>query len=77
MRSRKQSRKLFTGYAGWGPGQLEHEIQCGIWRTVSATAATIFSNGDNLWEGLLKQASDSLLQAMYNIKHIPSDVSLN
>ena len=42
-----------------------------------ATAANIFSTGDNLWERLLRQAFDSLLHVMCNIKHIPSDVSLN
>jgi putative transcriptional regulator len=77
MRSREQPCKVFTGYAGWGPGQLEHEVESGIWRAIPATAAKIFSKGDNLWERLLRQAFDSLLQVMCNIKHIPSDASLN
>ena len=42
-----------------------------------ATAAEVFSNGDNLWERLLRRAFDSLLQVMCNVKHIPSDASLN
>jgi putative transcriptional regulator len=77
MRSREQPCKLFTGYAGWGPGQLEHEVEYGIWRVIPATAVKIFSTADNLWERLLRQAFDSLLRVMCNIKHIPSDVSLN
>ena len=77
MRSGKQPCKVFRGYVGWGPGQLEYEIEYGIWRTIPATAAKIFSNADNLWERLLRQAFDSLLQVMCNIKHIPSDASLN
>ena len=77
MRSREQPCKVFTGYAGWGPGQLEHEVEYGIWRAIPATAAEIFSNGDNLWERLLRQTFDSLLEVMCNIKHIPSDASLN
>ena len=62
---------------GWGPGQLEREVEYGVWRAIPATAAEIFSNGDNLWERLLRQAFDSLLQVMCNVKHIPSDASLN
>ncbi len=77
MRSREQPCKMFTGYAKCWPGQLEHEVEYGIWRAIPATAAKIFSSGDNLWERLLRQASDSLLQIMCNIKHIPSDASLN
>jgi putative transcriptional regulator len=77
MRSREEPCKVFTGYAGWGPGQLEQEVASGIWRAIPATAAKIFSKGDNLWERLLRQAFDSMLQVMCNIKHIPSDVSLN
>jgi putative transcriptional regulator len=77
MRSTEQPYKAFTGYAGWGPRQLEHEVECGIWRAIPATAAEIFSNGDNLWARLLRQAIDSLLQVMCNVKYIPSDASLN
>ncbi len=76
-RSREQACKLFTGYTGWGPGQLELEVENGIWRATAATAAEIFSSGDNLWERLLRQAFDSLLAVMCNIRHIPSDASLN
>ena len=77
MRSREQPCEVFTGYAGWGPGQLEHEVEYGIWRAIPATAAKIFANGDNLWERLLRQTFDSLLQVMCNVKYIPSDPSLN
>jgi len=77
MRFTEQAYKAFTGYAGWGPRQLEHEVEYGVWRAVPATAAEIFSNGNNLWERLLRQASDSLLRVMCNIKHIPRNPSLN
>jgi putative transcriptional regulator len=77
MRSTEQPYKAFTGYTGWGPRQLEHEVECGIWRAIPATAAEIFSIGDNLWERLLREAFDALLQVLFNVKHIPSDASVN
>ena len=77
MRSTEQSYKAFTGYAGWGPWQLEQEVEDGTWWAIPATAAEIFSNANNLWERILRRASDSLLEVMCNIKHFSSDPSLN
>jgi len=77
MRSTEQAYKAFTGHAGWGPRQLEYEVDYGIWRAIPATAEGVFSNGDNLWARLVRQVSDSLLQVMCNVKHIPRDPSLN
>ena len=77
MRSGEQSCKVFTGYAAWPPGQLEHEVECGVWRAIPAAAAQIFSNDDTLWAKLSRQAFDSQLTVMCNIKHIPADASLN
>ncbi len=52
MRSREQPCKVFAGYAGWASGQLEQEVQDGVWRAVPATAERIFASDDNLWEEL-------------------------
>ncbi len=35
---------LALGYAGWGPGQLEGEMQCGGWLTCPADMDLIFSS---------------------------------
>lgn len=33
--------KVFVGYAGWGPGQLERELSEGAWLVSDATAVTV------------------------------------
>jgi putative transcriptional regulator len=45
-------RSLFaTGYSGWGPGQLEEEIERGAWITVTADEELIFgTNAASKWE---------------------------
>jgi len=42
---------LALGYAGWGPGQLDAEIQANGWLSVSSDEALVFdADLDNKWE---------------------------
>ena len=34
--------RVFTGYAGWGPGQLERELAAGAWTSVEASGELLF-----------------------------------
>jgi putative transcriptional regulator len=78
MRQAKHPCKVFTGYAGWGPGQLDYEVEQSIWRVVPATPEQIFSDGRDLWEQLARQVSRMQLRTIFNIKkHIPADPLLN
>lgn len=46
----------FLGYAGWGPGQLEHEIELGGWHVMPAAAGEVFhSDPDSVWPRLIKR----------------------
>ena len=46
--------RVFAGYAGWGGGQLEHEIERGDWFVVDARADDVFSAApDALWGDVL------------------------
>jgi putative transcriptional regulator len=43
--------RLVIGYAGWGPGQLEGEIQQGAWLPAEVDADLIFATPTNsIWE---------------------------
>lgn len=49
--------KLFSGYAGWAPQQLESEIARGGWLVQAATEAIVFdADPDTLWERLTTRA---------------------
>lgn len=54
---------LALGYAGWGPGQLEGEIQANGWLTASADPDLVFGPKDTAkWEAALRSLSiDPLL----------------
>lgn len=43
--------RIFSGYAGWGRGQLAAEVRAGAWVLEPADAATVFSpEPSRLWE---------------------------
>ena len=45
---------LALGYAGWGPGQLDSELQANGWLSVNSDLGLIFSNNPNkIWQGAL------------------------
>lgn len=48
--------KVFSGYAGWGPGQLESELEEGAWVIETARAEDVFARDpDHLWRDVLRR----------------------
>ena len=46
--------RLFIGYAGWAPGQLDHEIARGSWHIVPASEDVVFAKDPaGLWKQLV------------------------
>ncbi len=47
--------RVFLGYAGWGPGQLEREIAQGSWLVVPASKQLVFeTDQQELWAATLR-----------------------
>lgn len=69
-----RSMRIFAGYAGWGPGQLEDEIAEGAWYVVDADPADAFSESpDDLWRRVLKRQTGELAF----VATFPDDPSMN
>ena len=50
--------RLYFGYAGWGPGQLDAELARGGWQLFQADADTLFQEqSDTLWEKFIRPAN--------------------
>ena len=48
--------KLFAGYAGWSPGQLEDEMKRKAWLTYPASLELVFETEcDQLWQTILRR----------------------
>lgn len=69
--------RIFLGHAGWGPGQLENELDEGAWQTMPATAEYIFYDGTDLWETVRRKIAGTTLKSILNIEHVPDDPSMN
>ena len=71
---RLEEIRVFAGYAGWGPGQLEAEIAAGGWFVVDADASDpLCPNPERLWAAVLRRQRGTLaLFAAY-----PPDPSMN
>src|SRR4051794_28335852 len=69
-----QSLRVYAGYAGWSPGQLESEIDEGAWYVVAAEPGDVFApDPDALWRIVLRrQEGDLAFLATY-----PDDPSQN
>ncbi|MET8327231.1 YqgE/AlgH family protein [Streptomyces sp. NPDC005181] len=68
------SLRIFAGYAGWGPGQLETELIEGAWYVVESEPGDVSSpRPEQLWRAVLRrQRSELAMIATY-----PDDPSLN
>ncbi len=48
--------RIFSGYAGWGPGQLESELEVDAWIVVDARAQDVFDPApEGLWPRILRR----------------------
>lgn len=66
--------RIFAGYAGWAPGQLEAEIDVGAWFAVEARSDDVVTDApDGLWQRVLRRQGDEL--ALFAT--FPMDPSLN
>jgi putative transcriptional regulator len=55
-RKADQKFRLYAGYAGWGPGQLESEIARNDWRILKGNPDILFDRApDEIWQRLVPQ----------------------
>ena len=66
-----ESLRVFAGYAGWAPGQLEHEISRGDWRYFKAEARSLFERRpEGLWPELNRRANATTTRLGVQLDHV-------
>lgn len=74
VEERLESMRVFAGFAGWGPGQLDREIEAGGWFVLAATAEDPFAvDAEDLWHDVLERQPGSLAW----VADFPADPSMN
>ncbi len=73
----KHPFKIYSGYAGWGPGQLESEIKVGGWLVTDATAANVFEPSEDLWKNVCAHVGHEIMLPHFNVNRVPTDPSSN
>jgi putative transcriptional regulator len=68
------SLRIFAGYSGWGPGQLEKELTDGAWYVVESEPGDVSSpSPEKLWRSVLRRQRNHLAM----VATYPDDASLN
>jgi putative transcriptional regulator len=58
MADAKRPLRVYAGYAGWAPGQLDHEVARKDWYVVPADAKTIFDKAaSDIWPELIQRGA--------------------
>ncbi len=66
--------RIFRGYSGWGPWQLDAELEAGAWIVLDATPDDPFSREpDALWRAVLRRQGGRLAW----VATAPDDLSAN
>ncbi|OIV37426.1 hypothetical protein BIV57_11185 [Mangrovactinospora gilvigrisea] len=66
--------RIFAGYAGWAPGQLEEELAEGAWYVVESEPGDAFSpDPSRLWRAVLRRQRNELAM----VATYPDDPSMN
>lgn len=68
LHERKGDRfRVFAGYAGWAPGQLERELASGSWYVMDADEKLVFSKDTSLlWQELISMHSGIMVRLLPN-----------
>jgi putative transcriptional regulator len=66
--------RIFRGYSGWSPGQLDAELMEGAWMVLGAVDTDVFTRSpDDLWRTVLRRQGGRLAW----IAEAPDDISAN
>lgn len=73
----RELARLFTGYSGWGAGQLESELKVGGWLVWDVNPKQVFSDPEALWKLAIREIGRDILSGGIDPALIPEDPAFN
>lgn len=71
-RNRGERFRIYSGYAGWAPGQLEREIARGDWQVTDSDAVTVFDkDSSTIWPDLIMKSSVIMVNLFHGNRVFP------
>jgi len=77
LANKNANLRVFSGYAGWGPGQLENELTAGGWLKWNAEAYHVFLDPEQVYKVACDELGLNLLFGEDVPFHLPKDPRLN
>lgn len=69
--------RYIAHYSGWGPGQLDHELEVGGWLVGEATADLLFGEPTEVWRAAVQACGHTVLAEVAPRVSFGGDPSLN
>ena len=69
--------RIYNGYSGWAPGQLENELKFGGWMVMPATFDYVFGDPDTMWRRASQEIGEQITTELLHDVPMPDDPSCN
>lgn len=74
---REEEFRVFSGYSGWGAGQLDSELKAGGWLVWDVAPHQVFSDPEQIWKTAIKEIGRDILAEGIDPDLIPEDPAFN
>lgn len=72
--SSKERFRVYAGYAGWAPGQLDMEVSRGGWHILRADPETVFDKSSpDIWPELIRRSSAQWVRLLWPLASVNWD----
>ncbi len=67
-RAEPSNFRIYLGYAGWAPQQLEAEVELGAWSVLNGRSNIVFDkNPDSLWARLTRESHSQIARTTFQL----------
>lgn len=64
--------RWLVGHTAWQKGELERQIETGLWYPIPATPDLVFAQSDEIWQRALRRAGDYSLSILTGCPLVPN-----